>query len=148
METDEAKANNGYVEWPRSPTPSTDTIGERADTLQVLQNWTHEEEFNSDFKNAWIRPVSGTPLYKLQQKINSVINAGKDWARRKRVAAETTSKVAAELQIVAVRIQSNPLNSAYQDTYRELKAKLIELQHKEQLDMQQRVHVNWITKGD
>lgn len=86
-----------------------------------------------------------SPFYILQQRINVVRSAGKSWAQRKRLAGVSSTKVAAELQTEATKLQADPGNLEIQTTYRELKSKLIELQHKELLDVRQKAHVNWIT---
>lgn len=77
--------------------------------------------------------VEGTVLYSLYQRINSVRRAGKDWAQRKRLADESSRKTAAALQIEATKLQADPHNPTIQAAYKELKIKLIELQHRELL---------------
>lgn len=116
--------------------------------FKFYNSWLRGDEFNTKFKKAWATTIVGTPLYKLQQKINAARQAGKEWARKKRLAAELSRTVVAELQTVATKLQGDPLNPTIQNAFRELKSKLIEVQHREQLDFQQRAHVNWITKGE
>lgn len=56
--------------------------------------------------------------------------------------------MAAELQQIAIKLQLDPLNAAIQSDFKKKKEELIEIQHSERLDLQQRAHVNWLTKGD
>lgn len=81
-------------------------------------------------------------------KIKAVRAAGKKWAKLKRDEAETPSKIAAKLQSVAAELQLDPYNITIQGKFMRLKDKLIEIQHTELQNLQQRAHVNWITKGD
>lgn len=99
------------------------------------------------FRKAWSLQ-SGIHLFKLHQKIKAVRSPGKEWAGKKRLAAKSTIKIASQLQTVASELQLDPHNIACQCSFNELKAKLIELQCRELMDIQQRVHINLITKGD
>lgn len=60
----------------------------------------------------------------------------------------TPEKIAAELQLVAARLQLSPLNVDTQAEYETKKKELIEAQHNERLALQQRAYINWLTKGD
>lgn len=67
---------------------------------------------------------------------------------KEEVNRRVARKIVAELQAESTKLQLNPYNQAMQIACRDLKHKLIESQHREQLDLQQRAHINWITQGD
>lgn len=119
-----------------------------ATSFKFYNTWLLDELFNNEFKAAWKFSMYGTSLYWLQMKIKAVRAAGKKWAELKRQASETPSKITAVLQAIATKLQLGPFNTAIQEEYKRPKAKLIETQHTELLNLQQRAHVNWITKGD
>lgn len=73
---------------------------------------------------------------------------GKNWAQLLRLRNESSRRIEAELHNVASKLQSDPSNQALQTAWRELKANLIEYQHREQLDLQQCAHISWLTQGD
>lgn len=60
----------------------------------------------------------------------------------------TPGKKAAELQQIVVKLQLDPLNADIQSEFKSKTDKLINAQHNERLDLQQRAHVNWLAKGD
>lgn len=51
-------------------------LEKRSTPFKFYISWLKEEEFNNRFRAAWKTLVSGTPLYKLQSKINAVRAAG------------------------------------------------------------------------
>lgn len=116
--------------------------------FKFFNSWLRDNQFNAAFKEAWEERVDGSPQYILQQQINAVRRVGKDWAKKKKITDETSRKIVAELQAAATEWQANPHNQDTQNACRNLKLKLIECQHREQLDLQQRVHISWITQGD
>lgn len=123
-------------------------LEKRSTPFKFCTSWLLEEEFNSRFSAAWKAPASETALYKLQMKINAMRAAGKEWAKLKRNSVVTPTKVVAELQQIALMLQTYPLNEDIQKDFKSIKDELIKVQHCEQLDLQQRAHVSWLTKGD
>lgn len=88
------------------------------------------------FRKAWDTSAEGSSIFILQQKINALRAGGKEWASVKRIEGVTTSKIAAELQIEATKLQVDPFNLEVQESCKLLKEKLVELQHREHLDLQ------------
>lgn len=74
--------------------------------------------------------------------------AAKNWVKNKKLVADSSRKVVTLLQVEETKLQSDPQNPTLQNAYKDLKTKLDELQHREQMDLRQRAHVNWITQGD
>lgn len=72
----------------------------------------------------------------------------KNWVKIRKASTLTSRQVASMLQSEATKLQSSPHCSATQLACKELKAKLIELQISEQIDLRQRAHIDWITMGD
>lgn len=71
-------------------------LEKRATPFKFYISWLLEDDFSCRFRASWNSAVSGTPLFKLQAKINAVRAAGKEWAKIKRNATVTPSKVAAD----------------------------------------------------
>lgn len=120
-------------------------VGKSTTPFKFYNSWLCDEKFNVEFKRAWATPVEGSPLYCLQQKINEVRRAGEKWTQRMRENNRTSRVIAAELHCEAMRLQSDPSNQTIQGSCRNLRTELIESQHREYLDIQQRAHISWIT---
>lgn len=148
---DRALGNASWIaRWPQTrPTLVQGTTSDHAGLLLRLarmergstpfkfyNSWLREEESNLRFIAAWEESVEGTPLFKLQQKIKAVKRAAKDWAKIKKMKLETSRRVATELHDATIKLQEDLSNPIKQDKCRALKAKLVETQHREMLDLQ------------
>lgn len=78
----------------------------------------------------------------LQQKINAARRMAKIWTKIRRLKTETSRQVAEILHTETVKLQLNPEYPQTQATCKNLKEQLIELQHRKQMDLKQRVHVD------
>lgn len=113
--------------------------------FKFLNSWLRDDGFNAEFRRVWAMNVEGSPMYVLHRKIKAVRIMGKYWAQLLRQRNESSRRIAAELHSEASRLQTDPSNQTLQISCRNLKVKLIEYQHRELLDLQQRAHINWLT---
>lgn len=71
---------------------------ERGSTpFKFFNSWLRDDKFNEEFRAAWVKPMEGSPLYALQQKINAVRHMGKKWAKKLMMMNRISRTIDAEL---------------------------------------------------